>query len=188
MQSAVGVKVGASSNPSRRRRQLQTQYGIALTISYCADVDPKVARAVEYEAHGFLTDYHQFGEWFSCSTDIAIAAVIRAIAGEKATKYPTMTSSERTVTAFMLLRLIHDHQGRIATTEARKILRGRVFGRAAKQLRGQGLIESWTDVLVLTDRGRSLIPQVATTSPAFGAVTAGGQLPLPVPPESGRET
>ena len=73
------VKIGISSNPEKRRAELQTgaPHHLFLAFSiYAGDA----AFDVEQEAHYILSAHRMPGEWFAVSKEMAIAAVYGAAA------------------------------------------------------------------------------------------------------------
>jgi hypothetical protein len=68
------LKIGISTNPSARLAQLRTASAVPLTIAYVGAIRC-AGHAVEAEAHRTLAGYRQNGEWFSCPTDMAVAAI-----------------------------------------------------------------------------------------------------------------
>ena len=63
------IKVGISNDPKRRLKDLQTSnpYKLKLLSVY----QPKQPVIAERVIHALLDKYHERGEWFNCSFDIA---------------------------------------------------------------------------------------------------------------------
>ena len=78
-------KIGISSNPNARMAQLSTASAFPLSFAYIGAAQSNNATNIEHEAHAILDRYRVNGEWFSCPTEMAIAAVHGAAAkvGEK---------------------------------------------------------------------------------------------------------
>lgn len=75
-----GVKVGYSNNHLSRFKQIASEIGHPVALSFVTEpVDD--AAAVERLAHWYLRDQHIGGEWFSCGAGEAWDAVNRAIEG-----------------------------------------------------------------------------------------------------------
>lgn len=75
-----GVKVGYSNNHLSRFKQIASEIGQPVALSFVTEpVDD--AAAVERLAHWYLRDQHIGGEWFSCDAGEAWDAVNRAIEG-----------------------------------------------------------------------------------------------------------
>jgi hypothetical protein len=73
------VKIGFSSNTSRRLKELQLTSLRELTIEYKAEVAEEHVQDAERIAHTLLADKHIRSEWFDVAVDEAIAAVNAAI-------------------------------------------------------------------------------------------------------------
>jgi hypothetical protein len=71
------LKVGISTRPEHRAKQLQTAYPRPVAVyGSWPHADP---RAVEAETHRLLAPWHINGEWFDVNQDRATAAIVQAI-------------------------------------------------------------------------------------------------------------
>lgn len=71
------VKVGMSADPSARLANLQTASPDRLRMAFCAPAYGN-AYTVEQEAHRILAANRTSGEWFTVSSDMAVAALYAA--------------------------------------------------------------------------------------------------------------
>lgn len=81
MTSRVGVKVGISSSPATRRRDLQNTSGLRVSIAALFPLPSRqIAEDVESRVHGLL-DLHRLpaGEWFECDWRLVSSAVAESI-------------------------------------------------------------------------------------------------------------
>lgn len=81
-------KVGLSSKPTVRQRDIQTSNGHEILLVFSMEIPDEIAANVERRAHWLLREYRRRGEWFAVKADIAIAAIEQAVKergeGEKA--------------------------------------------------------------------------------------------------------
>jgi Meiotically up-regulated gene 113 len=72
-------KIGISNDPAGRLKSLQTGSAHPLRVALAIPVPTaSTAYEIEQEAHALLTDRRASGEWFSVSSNVAIAAVYGA--------------------------------------------------------------------------------------------------------------
>jgi Meiotically up-regulated gene 113 len=74
------VKIGLSTAPDMRVRELQRANGYELSLVQSWPVPKGQNRRVERCAHAKLAIVRGFGEWFNCSVEEAIGAVEYALA------------------------------------------------------------------------------------------------------------
>jgi hypothetical protein len=133
---------------------------------------------LEWAIHRALQKYHKHGEWFNCSVQEAIAT-IDATEGGAATPL-TDAWAKRQISPSELLNLIADTDGgRIDTKRIKSLIFPRSLGNARRTLAGLGLVEPWTDVLVLTERGVEATESTQPSAPPSATPTP--EL-APVPP------
>lgn len=110
------TKIGKASSPARRVASLNTGSSVKLTLKYESSAMDK-ADLVERLAHQLLAEKRLNGEWFSVSTEEAVAAINAAIAmvdrgvmtalpKSKERDYPSTTAQE-----------IKDWQSRLGVTQ-----------------------------------------------------------------------
>lgn len=75
-----GVKVGYSNNHVVRFKQIASEIGQPVALSFVTELLDD-ASSVERLAHWYLREHHIGGEWFSCGAAEAWEAVNRAIEG-----------------------------------------------------------------------------------------------------------
>lgn len=68
------VKVGTSTNPKKRKSNLENASGMRLQTIYIGKTTGD-AYALEAEIHKFLSEYRTIGEWFSCSPELVLNAI-----------------------------------------------------------------------------------------------------------------
>lgn len=73
------AKIGVSSNPQSRLRELATGNPIPLRVVFTTEAYARpYALSVEAAAHRLLSDRRCAGEWFRCGADEAVAAIYLA--------------------------------------------------------------------------------------------------------------
>ena len=68
-------KLGISTNPARRVKQLQTGHSETLAVRYSEEVDPDKVYLFEKLLHRDINYLRQRGEWFKLSVEDAISHV-----------------------------------------------------------------------------------------------------------------
>ena len=69
------VKIGVSRKPKRRLSSLQASMPHRVRLLFSTRPKTKTAFQVEREAMNLLSNWHKSGEWFSCKSTVAVAAV-----------------------------------------------------------------------------------------------------------------
>jgi hypothetical protein len=72
------VKIGSTTNVRARLSQYRTHNPTAELVIAIDGADRHTCEYIERTAHNILARFHEKGEWFSCSTDVACFAVKRA--------------------------------------------------------------------------------------------------------------
>jgi transcriptional regulator with XRE-family HTH domain len=75
------IKIGFTSNPTKRLRMIETQGGFD-AASVWVSVPTENARASERKAHQILSDHRVIGEWFEVEFDTALDAVLDALSNK----------------------------------------------------------------------------------------------------------
>jgi hypothetical protein len=171
----LGIKVGISTDPERRRVRLQSDYGMPIEL---VEIIP-VLEDVEQQAHLHLSGHHIHGEWFNCTPDDARIAIHRAIVGiTPDNTHIDRSFAHREITEGELIDFLTDAGGEILAKQARQHFYPRLLGHSVRILRARGILEPWSDVLRLSTHARnSYDPQAAgalTTSMSPEDVQEGG--------------
>lgn len=78
-ENSSSVKIGISSNPDRRVKQLQTGHESKLCVFHRETVDPAKAKPLETLVHRALSHKKIRGEWFDLSPHDAILEIKHTI-------------------------------------------------------------------------------------------------------------
>lgn len=73
------IKVGVAANPQKRLRQLATASPTPLILLHCTKPKSReFTGQVECRVHSLLADFRALGEWFRCTPEQAIDAIVAA--------------------------------------------------------------------------------------------------------------
>lgn len=183
--ASFGIKIGKAQKPDARVRALAKEHEEPVRLLYTFSIPEEYALDIEYLAHWYLRKVRIFGEWFNCSVTRARLAAQYGI-----DNYHTVDRGSRR--AYLdaqieedgLLRLLIHNGGRLTKNEA-NLQFGGYLGHASRRLHMRGLIEPWSDVLVLTPAGRSLATIVLAARQTTNGDGPTRDIPLPEPPTGG---
>ena len=71
------VKIGIAGKALRRISHLKTSSAYPLAVAYIGEAETGI-EALEKRTHEILSDFRMAGEWFSASSEVAVAAVLQA--------------------------------------------------------------------------------------------------------------
>ena len=75
------IKVGFSTDPTKRLRNLETQGGFD-AVNAWVSIPSENAKSAEHKAHESMADRRVIGEWFNVEFDDALNAVLAALAAK----------------------------------------------------------------------------------------------------------
>lgn len=74
------IKIGIAEDIHRRHRQLQGSNARKLLLAHShGPTTREIAKQWEYRTHALLAEHRRSGEWFACSADAAIDAIVAAV-------------------------------------------------------------------------------------------------------------
>jgi hypothetical protein len=189
MSAPHAVKIGVThSDPDKRRRQIEGGAGQPIELVAVFELDDTIVRWVERDAHDDLDEHRTIGEWFTCSSDTAVAAVARAVQkrshpiADLAPPWPephTRPNNETSAAISALeakgvkleIAVIHVLGGTATSRQIASALAGDPpassltlsIGRRCYGHQNRGYLTRWGNEWHLTDRAREQIPQETAT-------------------------